>query len=197
MRSRQRLTRADWVDAGLVALTTKGPDAVAVERVAAALGATKGSGYWHFANRQELLCAVLERWKQTYTHDLIRRVEDSGGSVHDRLTRLISIVSASAETSPAELLVIGSHDPVVRSAVEDSVAARLAYLEGLLREAGLSRPQARTRAVLAYSAYLGHATLAATTPTALPQSVAERRRMQRALVSLALPEHTDPPAGAR
>lgn len=188
MASRKRLSPEDWVEAGLTALTTRGPDAVAVEPLAAALGATKGSGYWHFANRQALLSAVLERWYQAFTVHIIDHVEEAGGSPAERLGRLLAIVSTSAVDSPAELLVIGSHDATIRAAVAKSVTTRIAYIERLLRAAGVSRPDARSRALLAYSAYLGHATLAATTPQVLPRSPADRRRMQRGLMRLALPD---------
>ncbi len=186
--SRKRLTRADWVRAGLVALTTRGPDAVAIEPLAAALGASKGSGYWHFANRHDLLVTVLELWRQTHTVDVIARVESAGGDPRERLRQLLTVVSTSALDSPGELLVIGSHDETVRSVVEECVMTRIGYVEQLLQEAGVAPWEARSRAVLAYSAYLGHATLAATTPQALPRSAADRRRMQRGMMRLALPE---------
>lgn len=35
---------------------------------------TKGSFYWHFANREALLAAVLERWEQRETEQVIERV---------------------------------------------------------------------------------------------------------------------------
>jgi AcrR family transcriptional regulator len=188
MTTRKTLTRADWARAGLVALTTEGPDAVAIEPIAATLGATKGSGYWHFANRQGLLRAVMDLWKQTHTIDVIAQVENAGGTPRQRLVRLVNIVSTAALESPAELLVLGSRDPTVRATVEESVMARVRYVERLLREAGVARSEARSRAVLAYSAYLGHVTLAATTPQALPRSAAARRRMQHGIMRLALVE---------
>src|SRR5215207_10572201 len=53
VRTRKTLTRQDWAAAGLAALVEGGPDAVAVEPVATRLGATKGSGYWHFTDRAD------------------------------------------------------------------------------------------------------------------------------------------------
>ena len=38
--------------------------AVAVEPLAARLGATKGSFYWHFRNRDAMLEAALQRWER-------------------------------------------------------------------------------------------------------------------------------------
>jgi AcrR family transcriptional regulator len=54
----KRLTRQDWIDAALEALETGGVPAVAVEPLASRLGVTKGSFYWHFKDRNELLATA-------------------------------------------------------------------------------------------------------------------------------------------
>lgn len=187
MTSRKRLSREDWVEAGFRALMAGGPDAVAVEPLATGLSVTKGSGYWHFADRSALLTAVLDLWVQRLTVDVVARVEGGGGSPRDRMARLLTLVTDAVEHSPTELLVTVSPDPVVRSAVERALGLRLAYLQRLVEEAGVRPAEARARAFLAYSAYLGHATMAATVPSALPHGVSVRRRMQAALLELAAP----------
>lgn len=66
-----RLTRDDWAAAALDALAEGGPPAVAVEPVAARLGASKSSFYWLFDNRQALLAAALERWERVQTDEIL------------------------------------------------------------------------------------------------------------------------------
>jgi AcrR family transcriptional regulator len=188
MSPRKRLTKQDWVEAGLAALVGAGPDAVAIEPVAASLGATKGSGYWHFANRAALLDSVLDLWQTRHTEQVIERVEAAGGSPVARLDRLISVVTKVVRESPADILILASQDPAVRARVTGVVARRIGYIERLLVESGVSRAEARSRAVLAYAAYLGHAVLEAATPEALPHSAAARRRMQHGMLRLALPD---------
>ena len=61
MPPRQRLSREAWAAAGLRALTDGGVAAVAVEPLAASLGTTKGSFYWHFSDREELVREVRAR----------------------------------------------------------------------------------------------------------------------------------------
>lgn len=187
MRERNTLTREDWTDAGLAALVGGGPAAVAIEPVALRLGATKGSAYWHFASRADLLRAVLERWVQDHTVSVRERVQEGGGSPRERLRHLLGIVSTAAEQSPAEMLLVASADPDVRAAVVEATHLRVAYLERLIREAGLPGPDARSRAVLAYAAYLGHASLTSAVPGLVPRRPADRRRMQESLLELALP----------
>lgn len=70
------LTRADWIEAALEALATQGLPAVAVEPLARRLGTTKGSFYWHFSDRSDLIGATLQHWEQRDTDDLISRIEE-------------------------------------------------------------------------------------------------------------------------
>ena len=63
-RPGRRLSPQDWIDAALAAIAAGGLAAVAVEPLAARLGTTKGSFYWHFASRDALLKAALANWEQ-------------------------------------------------------------------------------------------------------------------------------------
>ncbi|MEL6927820.1 MAG: helix-turn-helix domain-containing protein, partial [Cyanobacteria bacterium J06600_6] len=49
------LTKTDWIDAAWILMANKGVAAVKVEVLARQLEVSKGSFYWHFKNRQELL----------------------------------------------------------------------------------------------------------------------------------------------
>ena len=60
---RERLSRQSWIDAGLKALVAQGPTALAAEPLARALGATKGSFYWHFKDVPSLHEAVTQDWQ--------------------------------------------------------------------------------------------------------------------------------------
>ena len=184
---RKTLTREDWTAAGLAALVEGGPDAVAIEPVASRLGTTKGSGYWHFTDRADLLRAVLDRWVQDHTVVISERVQSGGGTARERLRHLLGIVSRAAEQSPADMLLVASADPDVRAAVVAATQLRVAYVERLIREDGVAAPEARSRAALAYAAYLGYASLASAVPGLVPHRPADRRRLQESLLDLALP----------
>ena len=64
-------TRDDWISAALAALAEGGIDAVKVERLAARLGVSKGSFYWHFKDRPTLLAALLDLWDGNFTQQQI------------------------------------------------------------------------------------------------------------------------------
>jgi hypothetical protein len=72
------------------------------------------------------------------------------------------------------LLASAAH-PAVAPALERVTATRLDLITMVLRRLGFAQAQARRRALLAYSAYLGHGQLAHSTPGVLPATRAARR----------------------
>ncbi len=53
------LTAADWAQAALQLIAEAGLGALTVEALAARLGVTKGSFYWHFKGRSDLLALPM------------------------------------------------------------------------------------------------------------------------------------------
>ena len=74
LRSRQ-LTASDWIRAATEVLVSDGVAAVAVEPIAERLGATKGSFYHHFENRDALIAAALQEWESAQTEAVIERLQ--------------------------------------------------------------------------------------------------------------------------
>ena len=72
-----RLNRDDWSRAALAVISEQGVAGLAVEPLAAQLGTTKGSFYWHFTSRDELVGAALELWEQRSTTAVIEQVESA------------------------------------------------------------------------------------------------------------------------
>jgi AcrR family transcriptional regulator len=172
----RRLTRDDWVNAALDAIAEGGLAAVSIEPLAASLGATKGSFYWHFKGRDALLDAAIERWEKETTTDVIAEITTARDAPADQFRRLVVRVIERAEqdrVGPA-LLASATH-PAVAPALERATSARLGVIATVFCRAGFPAAEARRRALLAYSAYLGHGQLAHSTPGVLPRTKAERR----------------------
>lgn len=192
---RQRLSAQDWVTAALDALATGGLAGVAVEPLAARLGATKGSFYWHFADRDALLVAALAQWEREHTEDVIALVETEP-DVPARLCMLLSLVLGVFGTHPSgngvelALLATARH-PLVTPALARVGARRISYLAGLFVESGFTPAEAHRRGLLAYTAYIGHAQLVHGTPELAPSGVALRRYVD--LVTAMLTSRTAPP----
>jgi AcrR family transcriptional regulator len=151
--TKPRLSRERWIEAALEALTEGGVDAVAVEPLARRLGVTKGSFYWHFRDRDELLAATLEEWAGERTEGLIESLEE----IADPRERLAEWARHVLVADHA--LVISLHaaadDPVVAPVLKRVTKRRIGWLEELLRETGVSPAAARHRARLLYAVDIG------------------------------------------
>jgi AcrR family transcriptional regulator len=154
-RSRTRLSREDWIGAALQALADGGPPAVAVERLAARLQTTKGSFYWHFKDREELITEALATWERKATDALIEEMQPIADPV-ERLRRLlIAATELEEEEHPDVRLLPSASDPVVGEVVKRVQRKRLDFLARGFRDAGFPPAESRLRARLAYSLYLG------------------------------------------
>jgi AcrR family transcriptional regulator len=152
---RPRLTPDDWIAAALQALAEGGVPAVAVDRLARALGATRGSFYWHFKDRRELVERVLERWERENTTELIPPAE----AIADPAERLRHLFREVYETpaDPVEVALAWAVDePLVAAAVARVTQARLDFLRRIFVELDLPGDDVEARAWLAYGFYVGH-----------------------------------------
>ncbi len=175
MAQRPRLSREAWVAAALEALTEGGVAAVAVEPLAVALGATKGSFYWHFRDRAELVGAALELWESEQTGaviDGLAALEDPA----ERLRVLLDLViTHPSEVDPVVPLLRDATHPQVAAALRRVTSRRIAYVADELVATGMPREEARSRAAMAVAAYVGWWQLHALLPDEVPVGAAGRR----------------------
>ena len=159
-----RLSAETWATAALEAIGEGGLAAVAVEPLAVRLGATKGSFYWHFANRDALIEAALTQWEERFTAATITTL----AAEPDPRARLRKLFAGVTSRSPLEvnLLAAAAH-PLVGPVVERVAKRRLAYVVEQFAAIGFDPPEAAHRGVLAYTAYVGHLELAARVPEVL------------------------------
>ena len=66
-RRQPQLSRDDWIEAALAVLVEEGFEAGQITQLARRLEVTRGSFYWHFKSREELLDALLEEWRARNT----------------------------------------------------------------------------------------------------------------------------------
>ncbi len=69
-------------------LTESGVDAVKIMPLAKRLGVSRTSFYWHFKDRDELLEAMIHRWEQKNTGNLVARTEAYAESIAEALFNL-------------------------------------------------------------------------------------------------------------
>lgn len=181
--ARKRLTADDWADAALAALAERGLAAVAVEPLAAGLGTTKGSFYWHFANREALVAAALARWEEVSTERIIRAMETAEPDPAARLGALLRGATLSVVDDPLEVRLFATGDhPEVAAALARVTERRIGYLAHLFELLGFPSAEARRRGFFAYTSYLGHAQLAHAVPGAVPTDPAYLAAVTAALL---------------
>lgn len=155
------LTPADWEQAALVLVAEKGVGALRVEPLARRLAITKGSFYWHFSGRDDLLKRALDRWEQQDRQHLKLSLS-AGSKPAERLADFVWRTSRQTLTHRVYVALCAMPDdrrigPVLRRVTE----RRLKYLAAALAELGLPPIEASHRANLMYSSYVGYLQLQA------------------------------------
>ncbi len=184
------MSAEDWTEAALETLGRGGLAAVAVEPLAKSLGATKGSFYWHFADRNALLQAALELWERRDTDQVLAGIEvaqDGAASLRNLVqVALLSVqrnAAGGAGSIELALQASASH-PLVGPTLQRVTSRRIAALGRMYSALGLSQARAREHALLAYTAYLGHVQLAHATPELLPKGRAFRTHVDQMVAAL-------------
>lgn len=151
-----QLSAQDWVSQGLKTLARSGFTALKAEPLAKAMGVSRGSFYWHFADISAYHAAILKQWREIAAEQIIAGVEAASGNKNP-LEVLLRRVFGERLTIENAVRTWASVDPAARAAVQAIDRRRLGYVEGLLTQSGLSVEVARARAQILYWAFLGFA----------------------------------------
>lgn len=157
------LTEQDWVDAAIRILVDENVRGIRIDALCQMLGVTKGSFYWHFATRNDLLVAMLDHWRRRTTLNVIRSISGSDVDPRNRLKRLFAL--PRRRNSPASAHVENSirdwsrRVAMPRKAVEEVDEIRFDYIAKLFRDLRYPEDDARKRAYLAYCLLMGDAIL--------------------------------------
>lgn len=162
--AREALTPEAWIEAATEVLVGEGIDHVRVDVLARQLGVTRGSFYWHFRDREDLLRRVLQAWSERATLSLTRRLASASDDPRERLRDMISLPhrGRSAERAARIELAIRAwarRDDMARQALDEADRSRLDYHEEAFRALGLDPVQARARAFITYAYEVGESML--------------------------------------
>jgi AcrR family transcriptional regulator len=180
------LGREDWLHAARLALLRGGVEQVRVEKLARGLNITKGSFYWHFKDREELLELLLREWEDE-VHGLLvqlgKRPRPEKLSLFLRLLDERVRLSEEGKTpSDAAIFAWASVDPEIARRVNKAEETRIRQLQHLVG--------GRNRMELFYLAWIGF--------VARGQRLPESRKRFPAIARLLLKSvYTHSGAGAR
>ena len=86
------VSKAEWLAAGLRALSEQGVASLTVEGLAKSLGIAKAGFYWHFKNRDDLLRQLLEYWTHEITEVVTENLDILALDPKSRLIKAMEIV---------------------------------------------------------------------------------------------------------
>jgi AcrR family transcriptional regulator len=175
-----QLSANDWLDLGLNVLATQGFTALKAEPLAKALGVSRGSFYWHFADIGDYHAAILKHWREVAAEQVIAGLE-AASDHEDPVALLLRQAFTLRLTLEKAVRSWATSDAAARSAVQAIDRRRLGYVEELLRRKGFATEAAQARAQILYWAFVGYAL------SDKPLSKAQQQRLLEELITIATP----------
>lgn len=148
-----QLSAKDWLRQGLKTLARSGFTALKAEPLAKAMGVSRGSFYWHFADVDAYHAALLKYWREVSAERIIADLEAApDGAALPQLFRRAFHAKPPAETA---IRSWAAHNPAVRKAVDAIDTRRMSYIASVLMKSGLPDRTARARARVLYWTFVG------------------------------------------
>lgn len=153
-----RLGRVDWLRAAVLCLMEDGIDAVQITRLATSIGASRGSFYWHFKSRKELLDGLLDEWFAV-NGTRLKQVLDKADSLDRGVLSFFAVwtnldtFNAPLEQSVRDWARLDRH---VLKVVRGEDASRIAVIAALFERYGFLPREAEVRARVLYFAQVGY-----------------------------------------
>jgi len=154
---RSQLQRFDWLLKALDIFVAEGIDAVRITRLAQDLGVTRGSFYWHFRNREDLIDTLVSYWKDKNTEAITESVSHAG-DLADGIFRFFETCIDTARFDPRLDLALrewARRSAKVRTLVDREDEARIKALCDFFSRFGYAMPEALIRARVLYYSQIG------------------------------------------
>lgn len=148
-----------WLDAAQALLLSGGIDAVKVMPLARALGLSRTSFYWHFESREALLDALLQRWRDKNTGNLVSRTHAFAETITEAVFNLFDCwLDQDLFDAEFDFAVRAwAHgSPEVQEAIDAADRQRIEAIAGMFMRFGFSSTQAETRAMTLYYTQIGY-----------------------------------------
>ncbi|MGE3066498.1 MAG: TetR/AcrR family transcriptional regulator [Hyphomicrobiaceae bacterium] len=160
--SAAKLAAKDWVDGASELLIDENIRGVRIAALCHRLGVTKGSFYWHFGSRQDLLDAILDAWRKKNTLNVMSRIVSMAAPLRS-LRGLLALPrrAASARGARVEMSVRdwARRDDATFRSLREIDHTRLRSFEQLFLRLGFAGRDAKARAYVAYAVMMGDSVL--------------------------------------
>jgi AcrR family transcriptional regulator len=154
---RNQLQRFDWLRTALDIFVAEGIDAVRITRLAADLGVTRGSFYWHFRNREDLINSLVSYWKDKNTAAITESMAQAT-SLADGIFRFFETCIDAALFDPRLDLALrewARRSASIHALVASEDQARIDALCAFYERFDYPMPQALIRARVLYYSQIG------------------------------------------
>lgn len=174
--TKKPLDRDAWLRKALDVLFASGISQIKVEVLARKLKLTKGSFYWHFKNRDELLRSMVDWWRDQQLSFLAalaaRQVADPAGQI-----KAVIDFTQHTEDSHHDVAMreFARFNKLAAQAVATVDQQRVDYLAGLFRAADFTEQEALLRARALYFYQVGEYTTSLAIDPGLRDELAERQ----------------------
>ena len=148
-----------WIEAAYTLLIKGGVEAVKILPLAKGLRLSRTSFYWHFADREALLAALVRRWQEKNTGNLIRQTELPAASINAAALNLVDCwITPELFDSQLDRAMrnCARTDPKLRAAFAAADAARLAAIRAMYLRHGYAMHEADVRANAVYLTQVGY-----------------------------------------
>lgn len=148
-----------WLDAAHALLVEGGVEAVKVMPLAARVGLSRTSFYWHFTDREALLTALVDRWRAKNTAALIARTKAPARTVAEATLNVFDCwIDGGLFDSALEFVMRNwaLTDVAVAAALTAEDARRTEALTALFLRHGMPPGEAKIRARTVYLTQIGY-----------------------------------------
>jgi AcrR family transcriptional regulator len=148
-----------WLETAYDALVEAGVDAVRIMPLAKKLKLSRTSFYWFFKDREELLAALIERWRAKNTGNLIKQTEAYAESIAEAILNVFDCwLDSDLFDSEFEFAVRSwaLQAPEVAAEISAADDARIAALTDMFVRFGYDGVHADVRARTIYLTQIGY-----------------------------------------
>ncbi|MDX0960080.1 TetR/AcrR family transcriptional regulator [Sinorhizobium medicae] len=159
-----------WLGAAYESLLEAGVDAVKIQPLAKKLNLSRTSFYWFFKDREELLDALVIRWREKNTGNLIKQAEAYAETVAEAMLNVFDCwLDSSLFDSQFEFAVRSwaIQSPEILAEVQRADQQRLEALTRMFLRFGQNEARADVRARTIYLVQIGYISMQTKEDTAV------------------------------
>ncbi|MNO73214.1 Tetracycline repressor protein class H [compost metagenome] len=148
-----------WLNAAFETLKESGVDAVRVLPLAKKLNLARTSFYWYFEDREALLAALIERWKNKNTQNLVQHAQAYAATITEAILNVFDCwLNSDLFDSQFEFAMRSwaLQSEQVAEQIKQADSLRMEALKQMFDRFGFSEDAAATRARSIYLAQIGY-----------------------------------------